>query len=141
MKKVLLPAALLGAMLMLAGCSSISANTHAYLGTSRYQPTDPSGVEILADEPSQPGERLGEVILGVEGSPTRENIEGRLKVAAAKLGADAVFIIYDKTHIYPMVFGGTGTRAMTENLRRDIVAVAYKYSERPAAAKALQSQL
>lgn len=120
---------LLAATLALCGCSSIAVNTKAYLGSPNFAPGDPARVQILAAEPKQPKERLGEVMLSVEGSPSRQKLEAKLKQAAAKLGADAVFVVYDKTHVFPVVYAGWwgGPYGVSEDIRRDIIAVAIKY--------------
>src|SRR5579863_2984365 len=90
--------------LLFAGCASISENTHAYIGMPELAPTAPESVQVYATEPKQPKDRLGEIILSIDGNPARQKIEQRLKIAAAKLGANGVFVVSDKTHIYPMVY-------------------------------------
>ena len=69
-------------------------------------------------------------MLSVDGSPSREKLEQKLKQAAAKFGADAVFVVYDKTHVFPVVYVGWwgGPYGVSEETRRDIVAVAIKYN-------------
>ena len=64
----------------------------------------PGRVQILTAEPKQPHDRLGEVMLSVGGNPPREKVEQKLKRAAAKLGADAVFVQYDTTHVFPVAY-------------------------------------
>jgi hypothetical protein len=122
-------AVLLAASLVLCGCSSISVNTKAYLGSPKYAPSDPARVTILASEPKQPKEQLGEIMLSVGGNPPREKLEDMLRRAAAKLGADAVYVVYDKTHVFPVAYAGWwgGPYGVSEDMRRDIVAVAIKY--------------
>jgi hypothetical protein len=117
---------LLAAALILCGCATISENTHAYLGSPHLQPTNPASVQILALEPKQPKERLGEIVLSVEGNPSRQKLEEKLKAAAAQLGADGVFIVSDKTHIYPVTYWDCWGPATSEDWRRLIVAVAFK---------------
>ena len=122
-------AGLLAASLALCGCANISVNTKAYLGTTTFPPTDPARVQILTAEPNQPHDRLGEVMLSVGGNPSREKVEQRLKRAAAQLGADAVFVQYDTTHVFPVAYANWwgGPYAVYETAYRDIVAVAIKY--------------
>lgn len=119
----------LALLVLVAGCASISQRTNAYLGTPHYPPTEPGSIKILASEPTEQKERLGEIILTVEGEPKRENIERRLREGAAKLGADAVFIIHDKMHIFPVVYGDWwwGPMGVTEDAHRKVVGVAIKY--------------
>ncbi len=116
------------AALLLAGCASIYEQTHAYLGSPKYPPTDPAHVRILQAEPKQPKDRLGEIILGVDGSPSRDELEKRLRQGAARLGADAIFIVYDRTHIFPVVYGDWwGPPTIMQGSQRNIVGVAIKY--------------
>ena len=122
-------AGLLAVSLALCGCASISVNTKDYLGLPKYAPSDPARVQILAAEPKQAHEKLGEIMLTVGGNPAREKLEQKLKRAAAKLGADAVFVGYDKTHVFPVVYADWwgGPYGGSESVYRDIVAVAIKY--------------
>jgi len=124
----LIRAGLLAASLALCGCASISVETKAYLGSPGYAPGDPAKVQILASEPKEPKDRLGEVRLSVAKSPSREKLEEKFRQAAAKLGADAVYVAYDKTHVFPLVYvGWGGPGGVSEETRREIVAVAIKY--------------
>jgi len=129
LNRVWRPLALACFLLLLGGCASISEHTHAYLGSPAYAPSDPARVQILSSEPTQPKERLGEVILMVDGRPKRERVEQRLRKAAAKLGADAVFIVQDKLHVYPYVYYDWwwGPMGVYESARRRVVAVAVKF--------------
>ena len=114
--------------LALCGCASIAEQSHAYLGSARYPPTNPAAVQILPAEPRQTKERLGEIVLSVEGNPTRERLENRLKKAGARLGADAVFVAYDQTHFIPIAYyNWWGPPWLDEDINRDIVAVAIKF--------------
>lgn len=120
---------LLATSLALCGCSSISVNTKAYLGSPILAPSDAAKVTILATEPKQRKEKLGEIMLSVGGNPSREKLEDKLRQAAARLGADAVYVVYDKTHVFPVAYAGWwgGPYGVSEDIRRDIVAVAIKY--------------
>jgi hypothetical protein len=115
-------------VLALSGCSSISEYRRVYLGSPQVSPTDPAKVAILASEPTQPKDRLGEVRLTIDGEPSREEIDNRLKKGAAQLGADAVYVVYDRVHSFPMVYSGWyGPMGVSEVLRREIIGVAVKY--------------
>jgi hypothetical protein len=119
--------ALLASVMLLSGCASIQEQTQPYLGVPRYPPSAPEAVQILAAEPNQSKDRLGEIILTVEGNPSREELEKKLKTAAARLGADAAFVVYDKTHIFPVVYYDYWAPPwVTTDARRSIVAVAIK---------------
>jgi len=121
--------AILATVVLLTGCVSIYENTHAYLGSPAFAAVDPEIVQILESEPKTQKVRLGEIILGVQGKPTRADIEKKIKVAAAKLGADGVFIAYDRTHIFPVVYTDYwwGPTWVTQDSTRNIVAIAFKY--------------
>lgn len=128
-KRVLIGAPLLAAMLALCGCASITEQTHAYLGMPHYSPTDPAAVQLFAAEPNRPKERLGEVILSLDGNPPRDQIENRLKAGAAQLGADGIFIVKDSTHIIPVEYWDYwGPEGYAEDWHRVIVGVAFKYA-------------
>jgi hypothetical protein len=114
------------AALMLCGCATIYENTHAYIGSPQLAPTSPTNVRIFAAEPKQPMDRLGEVILSIDGNPPRQKVENKLKVAAAKLGADGVYIASDRTHIYPMVYYDYWGPVSEEDWHRLVVGVAFK---------------
>lgn len=112
--------------LLFTGCASISETTHAYIGLPEIAPTTPDTVQVYAAEPKQPKDRLGEIILSIDGNPARQKIEQSLKIAAARLGADGVFVVSDKTHIYPMVYWDYWGPETSEDWHRLIVAVAFK---------------
>ncbi len=112
--------------LVLGGCASISASTHAYLGTPKYPPTNPAQVQLLAAEPKQPKVRLGEIILSVYGNPPELKLETKIKAGAARLGADGVYIVSDRTHIYPIYYWDCWGPGAGEEWNRLIVGVAFK---------------
>jgi len=115
-------------MVWMTGCASIRENSHEYLGGGHYTPVDPSHVTVLTEEPKQAKEKLGEVRLVVSGSPSREKLELLLRRAAAKLGADAVFIVYDKMHVFPVTYvDWWGPIGADTEMERNIVGIAVKY--------------
>ena len=89
---------------LLCGCASISESTHAYLGSPQAAPTNPNRVQVLAAQSKEPIDRLGEIILSVDGNPSRRKLEGKLKAGAARLGATGVYVVSDQTHIYPVTY-------------------------------------
>lgn len=111
----------------LTGCSGVSVRTQPYLGVERYPPSDPARVEILGKEPERTKDRLGEIILDIEGSPSRDTIEAKLRTAVAELGGDAAFIVFDQTRLFPVVTVDYYGTTVSESVRRGIVAVAIKY--------------
>jgi hypothetical protein len=129
--KVLAWVPLLAATVMLCGCATIYENSHAYLGSPQLAPTTPDQVKIYPAEPKQPKVTLGEIILSIEGNPPRQKVEEKLKKAAAKLGADGVFIASDKTHIYPVVYWDYYGATSAEDWHRMVVGVAFKNGEPP----------
>ena len=115
-------------ILFLAGCSSVSTYTRAYMTAPTYPASNPANIKILAAEPKQPFERLGEIFIGTEGEPSREQIEKKLRAAAAQLGADAVYITADKLNITPVVYlDWWGPTTTGQDVRRNLVAVAVKF--------------
>ena len=126
--RILLAMALGAAAALCGGCASISTQSNAFLGSPHYPPTTAASVKILMEEPKQPMERLGQVFLSVEGQPKREDLERRLREEAARLGANAVFVVSDKLHVFPYVYWDPwwGPSGNFEETRRDIVGIAVR---------------
>ncbi|BAN51164.1 hypothetical protein [Metapseudomonas resinovorans] len=97
--RLLLPALLLP---LLAACANIDAQTTEYVGVPHAAPTDPASVEVLRSEPLRPHDRLGEVIIdaSTDPAPPVDQIEQRLREEAAKIGGEAVVVVFDR--IQPM---------------------------------------
>lgn len=125
-KRGLIWSSLAAAGMILAGCATITENSHEYLGTPHYPPTAPASVVVLTAPPKEPIIRLGEVILSVDGNPPRERLEARLRAGAAQLGADGVYIASDQTHIYPVEYWDYWGPADDEYWNRLIVGVAFR---------------
>ena len=116
-------------VILLAGCSYVSTETRHYLGVGSYPPSDPSNIGILRSAPERPHERLGEVILEPQGDPPVAEMEAKLRQGAAKLGADAVVIVADKTRLMGSYLSGPWWgREVYAQYGRVIVAVAIKYT-------------
>ncbi|EXF93523.1 hypothetical protein HK44_007545 [Pseudomonas fluorescens HK44] len=81
----------------LSACSSIHAHTTEYAGAQHTTATSPNSVQILRTPPTRPYTRLGEVILhsSTQPAPPVNEFEQRLREEAAKIGGDAVVVIYD----------------------------------------------
>jgi len=114
----------------LASCATINATTNQYLGAPHYAPSSPSSVEILRKEPTRLHERLGEILVeaSTDPSPSVEKVEQKLRAEAGKLGADAVFVVYD--HLQPVgayVSGPWWGGWVQPIIGRALVAVAIKY--------------
>jgi hypothetical protein len=72
------------------------------VGVEHPAPTLASEVVVLRTEPLRPHIRLGEVLIdaSVDPAPPITQVEGKLRDESAKLGGDAVVVVYD--HIQPM---------------------------------------
>ena len=92
----------------------MSTRVQPYLGGPTFPPTDPAKVAILRSEPSRPHERLGEVFAEPSGDPTAAQYEQALREGGAKMGADAVVVVYDRMQ----VVGSHGLRAVVGALGR-----------------------
>ncbi len=117
-------------MLLLTGCQTVSTSTKQYLGGPIYAPSDPATIQILREQPTRPHVRLGEV----QAQPSSDSvgameIEAAIRKAAAKLGADAVVIVYDRTQITgAYVTGPWWGRSVNTVTGRVIIGVAIKYT-------------
>jgi hypothetical protein len=118
-------------MLLLTGCNTVSTTNTQYLGLPNYPPTNPAQVQILRKEPEQPHEQLGEVRAEpFSDSVSAEKIETALKNAGAKMGANAVVIVQDRTQITgAMVSGPWYGRSVQPVESRIIIGVAIRYTE------------
>jgi hypothetical protein len=126
MKKCL---CLIALVALLTACSTVHTRTNPYLGGARYPATVPDKVQILNAEPNdRPHDRLGEIFLDIDGDPSRDKLEKKLRTAAANLGAEAVFIVHDQTHIFPVVYMDYWWGPnVSQAARRGIIAVAIKF--------------
>lgn len=117
------------AVFLLTGCNTVSTSVKQEIGGPRFAPSDPAQVQILRTMPTRQYVRLGEV----QAEPYSENtaasyIEAALRKAAAKLGADAAVVVYDRTQVTgAQVVGGFLNRSIEETTDRIIIAVAIKY--------------
>jgi len=93
----LLAGGLVAALLALNGCATVDAQTTAYVGVEHPAPTLASEVVVLRTEPTRPHVRLGEVLIdaSVDPAPPITQVEEKLREEAAKLGGDAVVVVYD----------------------------------------------
>jgi hypothetical protein len=114
----------------LTGCSTVSVNSNQYIGGPTYPPSNPAGIEILRTPPTKPHERLGEVTAEPSSDSVKvDKIETALRTAAAKMGADAVVIVSDRTQVTgAMITGPWYGRTLEQTTSRVIVGVAIKYT-------------
>jgi len=114
----------------LTGCKTVSTSTKQYLGGPTYPASNPAKIEILRTPPTRPHVRLGEV----QAEPSSDSvgapqIEEAIRKAAAKLGADAVVIVYDRTQVTgAFVSGPWWGRTVNTVTGRIIIGVAIKYT-------------
>jgi hypothetical protein len=128
MKSTLALIAAAGLGLFATGCSTVAINTTQYVGVPKFAPTDPMSVQVLRVSPVTPNIRLGEVIAQPQGSPSATEIEQKLKNAAAKLGANAVVIVEDRTMVTgAVVTGPWWGRSASPTLGQVVVGVAIRY--------------
>jgi len=116
--------------LLTTGCNTVSTNTTQALGTPSYPATDPATVEILTVPPTRPHIRLGEVRAEPASTSTpAADIQAALQKAAAKLGANAVVIVYDQTQTVAAVVTGPWWGRSVEGIQgRVVIGVAIRYT-------------
>lgn len=132
MKSTTRPLALftaLVALVVLTGCNTVSTSIKQDIGGPNYPPSNPAQVQILRTAPTRPHVRLGEVTAEPSSdSVSAVEIEAVLSKAAAKMGADAAVVVYDKTQTTgAYVTGPWWGRSVQTVQGRIIIAVAIKY--------------
>lgn len=92
----------------LTACANIDAHTTEYVGVAHAAPTSAATVQVLRTEPTRQHTRLGEVIVNAstEPPPPVTDIEQKLKEEAAKIGGDAVVVVYDQIQPVAAVVNG-----------------------------------
>jgi hypothetical protein len=90
----------LGALVLAAcaaACSFVEATSVQYVGVPRFPAGEPASVQVLRAEPAQRHDRLGEVLLDISTDPPPpvEDIEQKLREEAARMGANAIYVIRD----------------------------------------------
>ncbi len=137
MKRVfrcLIPLAAVAVLLTVTGCHSIPVQTRQNVGVPTYPPTDPATVQILREAPTRPNVRLGEITAQPQSTSTpAADIEAKLREAGAKMGANAVVIVVDRTAVTgATVAGGWYNRQVSPEIGQVVVGVPIRYTE-PAA--------
>lgn len=128
--RCLLSLAAVVALFAVTGCNTVSTTNTQYIGGPVYAATDPAQIQILRTMPTRPNVRLGEV----RAEPSSDSvgvpqIEEALRKSAAKMGADAVVIVYDRTQVTGAVVTGPWFgRTIQQTVGRVIVGVAIKYT-------------
>ena len=123
---------LLGALVLLAlatGCNIVSVQSKQYLGVPSYPPTDPATMQILQAQPTTPNVKLGEITLQPQGNAAKAELEKKLAVAAAKMGANAVVIVQDQTMVFgTTIMGPWWSQTASPDVGRVIVGVAVRFT-------------
>ena len=121
--------AALAAAVLAAACASSNVSTIQYPNVPAFPATDPARVQVLRVEPARPHVKLGEITVDVSSSPapSAQEVDGMLRSAAAKLGADAAVVVDD-----PRAPGSVASRTWwgrtpTSRATREVIAVAVKY--------------
>ena len=121
---------ILASLCLVTGCQSVSINSNQYLGVPTYAPTDPAQIQILRKEPTEPHVQLGEVRAEPSSDDvSNQKIETSMREAAAKMGANAVVIVFDRTEVTGAMFVGPWyghTAQLTTG--RVVVGVAIRYT-------------
>jgi hypothetical protein len=117
-------------LLLTTGCNTVSIDSKQYLGLPNYAPTNPAEVQVLRKEPAEPHVQLGEIRAEPSSDDvSAQKIETALKNAAAKLGANAVVIVYDRTQVTgAMVSGPWYGRSVQQIEGRVIIGVAIRFT-------------
>jgi len=118
------------ALFLVTGCNTVSINSNQYLGVQSYPPSNPAQIQILRKEPARPHVQLGEVRAEpASDSVSAQKIEAALRTAAARMGADAIVIVYDRTEVTgAMLVGPWYGRSVQQIVGRVVVGVAIKYT-------------
>ena len=123
--------AALAGLMAVTGCNTVSTTSHQYLGGPTYPPTDPATIQILRVAPTRPHVQLGQV----QAEPSSDSvpnlqIEQALQKKAARMGANAVVIVADRTQVMGAVVSGPLWARSVDNITgRVIVGVAIRYTQ------------
>lgn len=117
-------------LLLTTGCNTVSISSTEALGVPTFPPNpDPASIQILTAPPVRPHLRLG----NVQAEPSSDSVSAAkitaaLQKAAAKMGADAVVIVYDRQQVIgAIVTGPWYGRSIQDIQGRVIMGVAIKY--------------
>ena len=108
----------------------MDSHTTQYVGAPHFPPSDPAKVEILRTQPTRPHDQLGEIVVdaSTDPAPPVTEVEQRLRQEAAKIGADAAVVVYDRIQpIGVFVTGGYWSRGVSTITGRKLVGIAIKY--------------
>ena len=129
MKRIVIGITAVAVFALLSACATVDGRSTPYIGAPHRAPSDPASVALLHEPPTQPNDQLGEVVVdaSTQPPPAIEQIEGRLRDEAAKLGADAVVIVMDRVVPIGFYAAGPGGPIVDTVTGRRIVGVAIKF--------------
>lgn len=118
-------------LFLVTGCSTVTINSNQYLGVPAYAPSNPAQIQILRQEPTRLNVRLGEVRAEPGEDVSAQKIEAAMRNAAAKMGADAIVILYDRSEVRGAVITGAGygAHSVQQVIGRVVLGVAIKYTD------------
>lgn len=117
---------------LLVSCASIDSHSTQYVGAPHPPPTDPPWVEILRTTPTRPHDRIGEVKVEASTNPAPPvaDVEKRFRQEAAKIGADAVVVVYDRIQPVGAYVSGPWWGGSVNTISgRVLIGVAIKYKQ------------
>jgi hypothetical protein len=128
--------AVIAVLLAVTGCNTVSINTKRYTGAPKFPPSVPAQIPVLHQWPGEPYDALGEITAEPSSSSvSAQKITTSFQNAAAKMGADAVVIVSDRTEVMGEEVVGPGFAQMvTPIMGQVITGVAIKYTAPPPAA-------
>jgi hypothetical protein len=117
------------AAMLVTGCNTVKISSNQLIGGPLYAATDPAAVHIMRTPPLRAHVRLGEITAEpFSDNVSVQKIEAALQKAAAKMGADAVVIVYDHTQVTGVFLNGPWYGRSIQRMEgRIITGVAIKY--------------
>jgi hypothetical protein len=128
MKRVPAVAIVLLALLACASGGCVQVQSRPYIGVQAFSPTKADSVEVLRTPPTKPHMRLGEITVEPNSNTSVQTIEQKFRQAGAKMGANAVVIVSDRTELMGIAETGPWYGAdLTPVTGRVILGVAIRY--------------
>ena len=113
----------------MTACREISTTHTQDVGGSRFNPSDPTQIEMLRDVPASPHVELGQVWgHSSDTSADVSKLEDALRREAARLGADAIVVWQDRIETSDVeVSRFEGGRSFKGVHGRTVIGAAIKY--------------
>ncbi len=117
------------AVLIIAGCASSSVSTIRYADLPDFPPTTPASVQILRSEPARPHQQLAEITVRepARTASAAQEVEEKLRAAAAPLGANAVVLVVDPLQPANVASRRWWGAPAAPPSGRDVIGVAIRY--------------